>query len=434
MKYIITSVQYGAKVNKGLLANMRAFAKEHGVNNDNILTFVMNGKYKDEDFLDPAIGLAGISTVDSLRLNSNLKLQDMKILAQQINPMTGLGFKLSRDYSHILPAMKIRYLSLASTSNSPRALMTTGSLTHGNYKTHTAQGRKAVEMHQYGFVYVEVKNNKIFESYQVEASKNGNFHYLTEKYVGGKKFSCRPESLSLEWHTGDTCPKARRKSIQMIHELNPRKVIFHDFMNAHSINPHERGNLISSLRNFQKRRDSLDRELKELHKEMSFFAREFPNVKFYVSESNHDIFLRRYIDGKEFMNHPQNFMHALKMIPEILEDKKPTLQIGLELIAPTPENFIFLREDEELRVRGVELGYHGHRGLNGARGSSASFDRFNLKMITGHEHTPKLYANGMVIGTNTKLKLDYTKGASSWMHANGILYPDGKYGLIPFIV
>ena len=270
MKYIITSVQYGARVNKHLLANMQAFAKEHGVNE--IYTFVMNGRYKEEDFLDPLIG-ANMATVDSLRLNSNLRLQDMKVLAQQINPLTGLGFKLSRDYSFILPSPKIRYLSLASTSNNPRALMTTGALTYGNYKEHTAQGRKAMAEHQFGFVYVEVKNNKIFESYQVEATKNGNFHYMNEKYAGGKRYYSQPESLSLEWHTGDTCPKARRKSVQMIHDLKPKRVIFHDFMNGHSINPHERGNLISSLRSYQKKRDSLDRELKELHKEMSFFAK-----------------------------------------------------------------------------------------------------------------------------------------------------------------
>lgn len=432
MKYIITSVQYGAKVNKTFLTNMLAFAKEHKV--DSILTFVLNGKYKDDDMLDPLVG-QHIASVDSLRLNSNLRLQDMKILAQQINPLTGLGFKLSRDYSYILPSTKIRYLSLASTSQSPRAIMTTGSLTHGNYKEHTAQGRKAKEQHQFGFVYVNIKNNKIFESYQVEATKTGDFHYMDERYVGGRKLKAQPEALVLgDYHTGDTCPKARKKSIEMIRDLKPKRVIFHDLFNGHSINPHEKGKLISSLRNLQNKRDSLDRELKQVYNEIQFFSKEFPDVQFLVAESNHDIFLERYIDAKEFMNHPQNFMHSLLMIPKILEGKKPTLQIGLELIGKIPSNFYFGREDEEYRVRGVELLYHGHRGISGARGTSGSFDKLNLRMISGHEHAPKLYANGMVVGTNTRLKLDYTKGAGCWMHANGILYPDGKYGLIPFIV
>ena len=71
--------------------------------------------------------------------------------------------------------------------------------------------------------------------------------------------------------------------------------------------------------------------------------------------------------------------------------------------------------------------------INGARGSSSSFDRFNLKMITGHEHTPKMYGNGMVVGTSTHLKLSYTKGAGSWMNAHGILYKSGKYALLTLV-
>lgn len=432
MRYIITSVQYGAKVNKTLLTNMLAFAKEHKV--ENLLTFVLNGKYKEDDILDPLIG-QHLASVDTLRLNSNLRLQDMKILAQQINPLTGLGFKLSRDYSYILPSTKIRYLSLASTSQSPRVLMTTGSLTHGNYKEHTAQGRKAKEQHQFGFVYVEVKNNKIFESYQVEATKTGDFHYMDERYVSGKKVKAQPEALVLgDWHTCDTNPKARKRSIEMIHDLKPKRVVFHDLFNGHSINPHERGHLISSLKSFHMKRDSLDKELKQVYAEIVYMATQFPDVKFLVAESNHDIFLERYIDSKEFMNHSQNFMMALRMIPAMIEAKKPTLQIALELIGKIPSNFYFGRVDEEYRVRGVELLYHGHNGINGSKGTSNSFDRLNLRMISGHEHSPKLYANGMVVGTNTHLKLDYTKGAGAWIHANGILYPDGKYGLIPFIV
>jgi hypothetical protein len=431
MKYIITTVQYGARVNKNLLANMKLFAQEHGV--DHIYTFVMNGRYKDEDFLDPAIGV-DIATVDNLRLNSNLRLQDVKILAQQINPFTGMNQKLSRDYSYILPSPKIRYESVANTSQSPRAFMTTGALTHGNYKMHTAQGRKANEQHQYGFVYVEVKNNKIFHAYQVEATKGGDFYYMREKYHKGKKLTRNPEALVLgDWHTGDTNPKIRKRTIEMIKELKPKRVVFHDFFNGHSINPHEKGHLITSLKSFQRKRDSLDRELKEVYKEMQFFATEFPEIQFLVPESNHDIFLYRYLDSKGFIEHAQNFMFALRMIPEVLEDKKPTLEVGLGLMGEIPSNFKFLREDEEHRVRGVELGYHGHRGANGSRGTSRQFQYLNLKMISGHEHSPKLYANSMVVGTSTKLKLDYTKGASSWMHAHGILYEDGKYGLITLI-
>ncbi len=427
-RYIITSVQYGASVNKNFLNNLLAFAKKHKV--EHLYTFVMNGRFKDEDFLDPLIGL-NFSIIDSEKLNMNLRCKDMKILAQQINPFTGLAQKLSRDYSYILPSPKIRYMSLANTSNSPRAIMSTGSITNGSYKMHTAQGRKADQQHQFGFVYVEIESNKIFHAYQVEATKKGDFHYMTEKFYGGEKSYSQPQALVLgDWHTGDTDKKVREHAIGLIKELKPKHVVFHDLFNGLAVNPHEKGHLISELRNFQQRRNSLDKELKDVYKEICFFAKEFPGVKFLVPESNHDLFLERYIDSKDFMFHPQNFMFAMQMLPHMLKGKKPTLEIGLSLCGEMPSNFKFLKEDEEYRVHGVELGYHGHRGSNGSRGTSAQFDRLNLKMITGHEHSPKLYQNGMVVGTSTLLKLPYTKGAGSWMHAHGILYDDGKYGLI----
>ena len=105
----------------------------------------------------------------------------------------------------------------------------------------------------------------------------------------------------------------------------------------------------------------------------------------------------------------------------------------MELTGKIAKNVRFLNEDEEHRVKGVGLDYHGHRGVNGARGTSMSFSNNNLMLITGHEHTPKLHPNGMVVGTSTKLKLGYTKGASSWLNAHGLLYSSGKYTLITMI-
>lgn len=433
MKYIITNIQYNAGVNVNFLNNIKAFAKEHGVTQ--LVTFVQNGQYHEDDVIDQKVFEAGFSTIDSLAINTNLKCKDMKILAQQINPMTGMATKLSRDYSYIMPSAKIRYISVANTSTKPRAFMTTGNLTKPNYKLHTAQGQKALEQHQYGFIFVETVSGTRFTTYQIEANKKGDFHYLDEKYADGKKTKVQPEAIILgDLHIGDTNQKAYKHSLEVIKKLNPKRVVLHDLFNGHSINPHEQGHLIASLRNLKGHRDSLDVELKQVFKEIHTLATQFPKTQFLVAESNHDIFLERYLDSKEFMFHPQNFMHAIKMIPLILEGTKPTLQIGLELFGKLPTNFHFSREDEEYRVRGVELAYHGHRGVNGSRGTSSSFDKFNLRMITAHEHSPKLYANGMVVGTLTHLKLPYTKGSGSWMHANGILYADGKYGLMPFAI
>lgn len=437
MKQIITTIQRGARVNRSLLKNMLAFAEQHGV--EKISAFVMDGRHKDDIEIDDIIFDSNIELIvpskTGTALNSNLKIYDTMIKASQINPLTGFNKKLSRDHSYILPSPKIRYLSIPNTSKLPRFLCTTGSLTNGNYKLHTAQGRKANLEHQFGFVFIEIKNNKRFEIHQVEAMVNGKFNYLDEYYSAGKKLKQQPEALVLgDIHWGETCPKTWKRTLKMLEDLKPKRVILHDLFDGRSVNPHERDNYATRAIRATKNQDNLSDELKEIHRLIHSLSKRFPKIQFVVSESNHDLFLKRYVTEHNWLLDGRNSIVASELFkPFVLGHKKPPLQMAIETIGDTPSNFNFLLEDEEYRVSGIELGYHGHRGLNGSRGSSASFDRYNLKMITAHEHTPKMYANGCVVGTSTKLKLDYTKGASSWLNAHAILYKSGKYALLTLV-
>ena len=416
---------------------MLNFAKEQGV--EKIYTFVMRGKYIDETLIAKSIeGLINEDVIEivgqSIKLNANLRIYDTKILASQINPMTGLNRKLSRDYSYILPSPKIRYESIANTTKYPRALMSTGSLTKPNYKDLTAHGRKAEEQHQYGFVFVEIVNNQIFKAHQIEATKQGDFQHLTKKYHTGKVVKCQPEALILgDWHTGDTDVWVRSETIKMIKELNPKRVVFHDLFNGHSINHHEKDLLLSQLRNIRDKRISLKDEVITVYNEVCFFAKQFPNTQFLVVRSNHDDFLEKYIQHKMFMYDTPNFLFTCQIISSILNEKKIPLQEALALIGSIPQNFLFLQQDECYRKFGVELAMHGHLGANGSKGSPNQFNALNLKTITGHTHSPKLMENAMVVGTSTKLKLNYTKGPSAWLNAHGILYSNGMYGLLTLI-
>lgn len=416
-----------------LLTNLLNFAKEQGV--DKILTFVQRGRYIEEELIDPVIFEHNIELIHGeMKLNANLKLYDTLILPQQINPFTGMNKKLSRDYSYILPSPKIRYESIASNSKYPRALMSTGEITRPNYKTHTAHGRKAEEQHQYGFVYVEIVNNQIFKAFQIEATKKGDFQHLTKKYHSGEVLECQPEALVLgDWHTGDTDPWVRRESIKMISALHPKRVVFHDIFNGHSINHHERGQLLAELRNVQDNRICLETELRMVHKEICYFANKFPDITFLIVRSNHDDFLEKYVQQKMFIDDPLNFLFTCRLIAQIVDPTKIPLQEALSIIGPLPHNVRFTQQDESYRVYGIELAHHGHLGANGSKGSPNQFNSLNLKMITGHTHSPKLMENGMVVGTSTHLRLGYTHGPSSWLNAHGILYSNGKYGLLTLI-
>ena len=440
MNYIISTIQYSAVVNKNLLRNMLTFADNHNV--DKIYLYVMPGRNKEETSISPKVyddDRIELLYTDKtgVKLNSNLKLYDTGILASQINPLTGFNKKLHREFSYILPSPKIRYMSLPNTSTNPRFLATTGALTHGNYKMHTAQGRKAELEHEYGFSFVEVINGRKFNYHPVMAMKNGNFNYNRELYKGGKVYDQQPEALILgDWHTGrDTCPQTRKITIEMIREIKPKRVFWHDIFNGGSINHHERHNNISKARLWKDQQSDLEVEVRECLNELNYFADMFPDVEFYVVESNHDVFLATFIGTENFLEDGQNSVFSCKLFSSVMESQpQPILKTALELVGMVSENVNFLDVDNEFRVRGVGLGVHGHKGVNGARGTPQSFSNYNLKLISGHTHSPAIHPNGMVVGTSTLLSLGYTKGSpGSWMHAHGILYPSGKYSLLTII-
>ena len=68
-----------------------------------------------------------------------------------------------------------------------------------------------------------------------------------------------------------------------------------------------------------------------------------------------------------------------------------------------------------------------------ARGSAVSLAKTCRKKIIGHSHSPCIVDGIFQVGTLTKLRLEYNLGASSWMNANAVIYPDGHRSLL-FIV
>ena len=439
MNYIATMVRYSALIHKPMLRNLKAFADNHDV--QKIYLFVMAGKNKEETQLptyileDERFEFVSIGK-DGMKLNNNLKLFDHRILPQMVNPLTGMNLKLHREYSYLLPSPKIRRDSLPNTSKHPRFLATTGALSRPNYKLLTFAGVRAELEHTYGFAFVTVHNNRRFDMVQVDCQKNGNFQYLREFYRDGKMFDSQPEAVIWgDLHVGETSPKALAASLKQLEELQPKRLVLHDVFNGHSVNRHKKANNLSKAELWKNKMHVLEEEVEQCLEQLNSIANKFPDMEILVVESNHDKFLTRYISEEYFLGDGANSIFACKMFITLHENKvKPTLQLALEIVGTPAANIRFLKEDEELRVKGICLSEHGHNGVNGARGSGKSYSNYNLRTISGHEHTPRLHVNGMVVGTMTHLKLNYTKGPSSWAWANGILYPSGKYALLTLIL
>lgn len=436
MKYIITSIQLGARLNKNFYKNMLLFKEKHGV--DKILVFVMKGRYISDDAIHPSVAeLPDIELINHTYLiHSKVKVYDSKVLPQNIDPMRGLTNKLPSQFSYVLPATKVRYESIASIGTLPRFFTTTGALTMPLYKDDN-KGTKARQQHEQGFVYFQDNGRGRFDVYNVKALKNGNFSYLQEEYKSGRylKNKTIPCLVLGDMHWGDHNPNVLKVSKNQIRTLKPEYVILHDFFNGHSINHHEKKHLISQLRSLDNKRISLEQELRQCLGGLQELTREFPKTKFIVVESNHDVFITQYLQDKMHHKEPNNYLQAIKIIPRLINPQNIALKESLLTVTSTlPKNLIFLRENDSFKIRGIEVAQHGHKGANGSRGSKGQFKRLNVRTITGHTHSPCIFENGMIVGTSTWLELTYTMGGmSSWLNANGIIYNDGTSALLTII-
>jgi hypothetical protein len=150
----------------------------------------------------------------------------------------------------------------------------------------------------------------------------------------------------------------------------------------------------------------------------------------YVKESNHDYFLSRYLNEMRFVNDVQNIEIALELAVKLRQGHNP-----LSYATDPDGNWNWLSAAASFKVEGVEFSQHGHLGLNGSKGGLAGLSKAVGDCFVGHSHSPGIHPGGCwQVGTSTFLKLGYNdKGASTWMHCNGILYTGKQRQLVMLI-
>ena len=425
-RVIITSAQYNAKVNKEFLASLESYAK---YNDAEIIILPMKGRSVMEDELSDKLQNYKIISKD-LKLNNKIRISDYQILPQQIDPITGLARFTQSDVSTIFAAPKIRLKVIPNSNNKlPKVLMTTGAVTHPNYRKNRI-GKIAEKDHTYGAVIVELESATKYHFRHLTSLKNGVFYDLGTKYSGKRKpVFKRPEAMVLgDWHTGDTNDIVREETFKMLEAYKPHAIVLHDIFNGTSINHHDEHNAIS-LAKHSKELD-LGEELKQVAKELKYFCNRVGNgTDVYISKSNHDEWLMRYLQEARFMKDPQNTLIGAKLLVEAIDGYDP-LREGIAMFYQLPPNLHFLTRDNDLKVRGWQLANHGDLGASGARGGIRSHEYASGKSILAHSHTPQIFRNVYIVGTSTNLKLDYNRGYSSWMNTHCFLYDNGRPQLV----
>lgn len=426
-KYIVTTAQYNAPVNKQLLASIDKYCS---VNDAELLILPTTGKNITEDpVLAPELQTRNIIN-KNYNLNKNLQIRDFSVRAQQINPLTGLERFAQGDRSYITPGTKqvLKYIP-NSNDGIPKAIMTTGSLTHPNYNTRHRVGRIAEQDHNYGFVVVENDKRNYFHFRHVRSMKNGKFIDNGVLYNGNFKPK-KVRTLALvpgDLHSYDLNKDHLAATMEQINYFNPENLFLHDTFDGTSISHHYKGKEKDAYDAYLLQGMNLEKELKDTAKVIKMFSDSGANT--YIVASNHDEHLARYLNEGRFINDKGNQLIGAKLYTAMLEDNNP-LEYGLNLVSDVDGNVFFLERDKDFKIQGVQLSSHGDLGSNGGRGSPRSIEHAHGKSITGHTHSAFIMRDTYKVGTSTNMRVGYNRGYSSWTNTNAVLYEDGSIQLL----
>jgi len=326
-------------------------------------------------------------------------------------------------------------------SRLPKILTTTGAVTERNYVQAKA-GKKGEFHHTFGACVVELAD-RLFHMRQINATNDGTFCELDSEYGPDWVERGVPlEALNMgDTHEEFVSPavvKATFGEGGIVKTLKPKQLIWHDLHDFYSRNHHHRGEVFT---NIAKQQNGLDNVEAGLRKTFAFLDQYTPKgVKSVIVNSNHPNALARWIKESDWRSDPVNAPFYLRTALAMTEAARMT-DAGATTIDPfthwgkqwlkAADRVVFLKAGESYVIKGIDNGFHGHEGANGARGSIKAFGKVGVKVIIGHGHSPGIRDGAFQNGTSTPLRLEYSGGGpGSWMNTHTGIYRNGKRTLL----
>ena len=451
-KFIVTSCQNNTDIHQEFLRNLEAYANH--LKAELIIfpfTYNLNGFQNgvtdsEEIYYDGAVKPYLQSA--SVWLGESLKVAAMNfnILPTVKNPLSGMKEAIGTAQALIIPHATIAHENIAVLGAQFGAIVpslySTGCLSQMNYIQKQA-GHKAENRHNFGALIVEYNDQDQFWVRQIETDYTGVFYDLGSLVQNGEiEFTTNTVEVL---NYGDIhAEKIDEKHANFLwcdggflDTLRPRYQMMHDLCDFSSMNHHNRENHYHRAKN-QANKESVQNDMMQVCEILDSSKRDF--CKTIIVRSNHDTALdswlvdNKYEPRKDAVN--ASFYYSMQVMAYACIEKGTffdSLPHALNLASfctdYTNSDFKFLKASESFKIKGVELGEHGHSGTNGSRGSPKQFS--SNKMTTGHTHSPSIYNGCYTAGVTGKLAMGYNEtGASSWVQAHVIQYVNGFRAII----
>lgn len=422
--FVVASVTAGQKTNTKALKSIKNYIQKKS---GKMLLIATKPLYRGATF-DRQMPLNAILT-GSVRLNAHLSINPTPLCPKQVDTTSGLSRFTKEETSVIVGSPRRRFKLIPSYATTPRAIISTQSLTLPNY-VFDKQGIIATELHKNGALIIEVIDDRTFVHRYVTFNSDGSFTDLGYRYRANgtvEKVKCLA-MVDGDEHALFNDKQFEKAKLEMYREFQPDVIYKHDVFDAYSISHHHEHDHILKARKGVL--GSLCYEAKvtaQLIEKHAQFCREVRLVK-----SNHDEHINRYLSEGRYIKDPINHRLSHQLVVAIQDGKDPE-EVLLRMFSPL-KNVVFLKRNESSKVAGYECGFHGDKGPNGARGSTLSLENLGIKMICGHTHTPEEFNDFTNSGTSSVLNLEYNEGdASTWLHGTTVIWADGSRQLITAI-
>ncbi|AKY02278.1 A1 protein [Vibrio phage vB_VorS-PVo5] len=368
-----------------------------------------------------------------------------------VNPTAKYPINKGRDLMagelvNIIPATKQQMLTKPRMPSQPISeAWATGCCTVYNY-TRSGAGSEAEKNHVFGGLFVEVFDGQVNVT-NLRQADDGSLMLLDSHEFGfdvysyGTDKAYRPAVVLGDLHCEMQDKEAYAKTLNWLHTLKPSLVAVHDILHFETRSHHNRKSG-KHLYKMQVLGQTVHNDLIKVIEQLNQIAETTDTV--YIVESNHNSALDNWLDDSAYSpkNDPINakLYYLLNYaMCEALEQghDKTALELAFTEVlerANLPQladNIEFGSMGVSKVVNGYDLSQHGHKGQNGSNGNTTLFSKWNVKMVSGHTHSPMIVGDVYTVGVMAKLNQGYNVGgASSWNHANVVIHPNNTCQLV----
>lgn len=350
------------------------------------------------------------------------------------NPLVGLDITY-RGRSVIVPSTQVRMKVAPVTSGWAPVNISTGTISLPNFAMNRA-GERADSRHTLGATILEVSEDGTEHIRHVEWDGE-QFADIDRAWSAFRNRPIFVEALVLGdehvmFHSPDVYSATFSANESMVNRCRPSWIVRHDLIDSYTISHHHARNRITKFRKHVDGTDVLSRELDGAAEHVRNTTP--PYAQTLIVASNHNDHITQWLNEVDISREPQNalvyHMFMFLILDGISRKVKTRSPLELWFEHAGVDRVKFVDRDAAFQIAGIDITNHGDVGVNGARGSVAAFSRVPGKYVLGHSHTPGITGDAYQVGTSSKLKLEYTRGPSSWSNTHCIIHKNGRRQLI----